>query len=187
MIRVRAVGESPPLSTAADLRQIPCHLRINVLPGDIQAVRSLVERTGFFHCDEVDIAVELVNDHLAHGPASGYHFVFADLNPGLVGYACYGPVPCTQASYDLYWIVVDPEFQRHGVGRALMSAAESRIATAGGERVYIDTSGREQYAPTRAFYETNGYQCEARLKDFYAPGDDRVIYTKVLNTRLANG
>jgi hypothetical protein len=53
--------------------------------------------------------------------------------------------------------------------------------------VYIDTSGRAQYASTRAFYEKNGYVCEARLKDFYAPGDDRVIYSKVLDKTAVVG
>jgi ribosomal protein S18 acetylase RimI-like enzyme len=162
-------------------------LRTEVLPRDRESIRRLVGLTGFFHADEVDIAVELVDEHLARGPASGYHFVFADKDGAVIGYACYGAVPCTRNSYDLYWIAVDPAFQRHGLGRALTSAAESLIAEAGGERVYIDTSGREQYASTRAFYEKNGYACEARLKDFYAPGDDRVIYSKVLDKTAVVG
>ena len=182
MSQPRSTVHQPTLHTAAPVLPFRCRWRTEVLLPDSPAVRSLVERTGFFHPDEVDIAVELVDEHLARGPASGYHFVFAinEVDEALIGYACYGPVPCTRSSYDLYWIAVNPDFQRHGFGRALMSAAESRILDAGGERVYIDTSGRGQYASTRAFYERNGYACEARLKDFYAPGDDRVIYMKVL-------
>jgi ribosomal protein S18 acetylase RimI-like enzyme len=148
---------------------------------DSEAVRKLVERTGFFHPDEVDIAVELVDEHLVRGSASGYFFVFADQGDALIGYACYGAIACTRSSFDLYWIAVDPVFQKNGLGRALISAAEALISEAGGQRVYIDTSGRQQYAPTRAFYERCGYKCEARLEDFYAPGDDRVVYTKALH------
>ena len=107
-------------------------------------------------------------------------FVFAEIGTTLAGYACYGPIPCTTASFDLYWIAVDPRHQRHGIGRALMAAVQSQVTALGGERIYIDTSGKEQYAQTRAFYERNGFYCDARLKDFYAPGDDRVIYAKVL-------
>jgi ribosomal protein S18 acetylase RimI-like enzyme len=160
-----------------------CQLRIEVVPGDRHAVRTLVECTGFFNRDEIEIAVELVNERLAHGPASGYEFVFADVDALLAGYACYGAIPCTSGSFDLYWIAVDPRFQRQGIGAMLMADVESRIAAAGGERIYIDTSGRGQYEPTRAFYERNGFRCEARLKDFYAPGDDRVIYVKALAKR----
>jgi ribosomal protein S18 acetylase RimI-like enzyme len=155
-------------------------LRDDVVPKDRELVRAIVERTGFFRTDEVEVAVELIEERLARGAASGYSFLFAEIENGPVAYACYGAVACTIGSFDLYWIAVDPRFQRHGVGRRLMSAVEGRIAAAGGRRIYIDTSGREQYAATRAFYERNGYRCEARLVDFYAPGDDRVIYVKTV-------
>jgi ribosomal protein S18 acetylase RimI-like enzyme len=176
----------PPLvagQAATDAAGTPCSLRTVVLPGDRDAVRALVERTGFFHSAEVEIATELVEEHLAQGPRCGYHFVLADLDNALAAYACYGPISCTTASFDLYWIAVDPRFQRRGIGRLLMSTVESRIAAAGGDRIYIDTSGRDQYASTRAFYECSGFRCEARLRDFYGPGDDRAIYVKALVER----
>lgn len=156
-------------------------LRDVVTPADRERVRKLVDATGFFLPAEVDVAVELVDERLARGPASGYHFVFADRGAELAGYACYGPIACTVASFDLFWIAVDPACQRLGMGRQLLSTVESRIAFAGGQRVYVDTSGKPQYAATRAFYERTGFRCEARLTDFYAPGDDRVIYVKLLS------
>jgi ribosomal protein S18 acetylase RimI-like enzyme len=156
-------------------------LRDAVGPEDCAAVREIVEGTGFFRPDEVAIAVELVEERLARGPSSGYRFVFAEADGAVAGYACYGPIACTVSSFDLYWIAVAPRFQRRGVGGMLMSAVESRIAAAGGSRIYADTSGRAQYAPTRAFYGRSGFECAARIKDFYAPGDDRVIYVKVLS------
>jgi ribosomal protein S18 acetylase RimI-like enzyme len=157
-----------------------CRLRYDVAPGDCEAVRAMVHRTGFFNRDEVAIAAELVEARLTDGEASGYLFVFAEWEGALAGYACYGAIPCTSASYDLYWIAVVPNFQRHGIGRMLVEAVESQVAARGGKRIFIDTAGREQYQPTRAFYERSGFRCEARLKDFYAPGDDRVIYSKTL-------
>ncbi len=155
-------------------------LRDTLSTRDRGIVKSIIESTGFFRPDEVAVAVELVDERLSRGTASGYHFVFAELGDAVVGYACYGPIACTTASFDLYWIAVDLRFQRHGIGRLLIEAVESRVASAGGERIYIDTSARPQYAPTRAFYEDNGFCLEARLADFYAEGDDRVIYVKTL-------
>ena len=156
-------------------------LRDEVLATDPDAVRKLVERTGFFRPDEVDIAAELVDERLARGLASGYHFVFATIDGQVAGYACYGPIACTIGSYDLYWIAVDPGFQRRGLGRQLMAEVEARVAEMGGQRIYIDTSGKTQYAPTRHFYERSGFRCEARLADFYASGDDRMIYVKAVD------
>lgn len=149
--------------------------------GDADAVREIVASTGFFRSDEIDVAVELVEERLARGPASGYHFVFAECGSETIGYACYGPIACTIASYDLYWIAVLDSARGRGIGRRILSEAERAIQAAGGARVYIETSGRADYASTRAFYERCGYRLEATLADFYAPGDDRLTYVRVLS------
>ena len=157
--------------------------RNDVRAGDPNAVGQLVAATGFFSDAEKDVAVELVDEALARGAASGYFFVFADspVNAGkLDGYSCYGPIPATASSFDLYWIAVAPSVQRNGLGRELLEETERRAAEAGATQMFVDTSGREQYAPTRAFYERMGYDKAAELTDFYAPGDAKIIYAKVL-------
>lgn len=161
----------------------PCSavpLRDETQAPDRDAVRRIVESTGYFAPYEVDVAVELVDERLAKGLASGYYFLFAEREGETIGYACYGPIACTRHSYDLYWIAVDAAHQRSGWGRRLLAASEQRIRQAGGQRIYIETSNRAQYATTRAFYERCGYVCEAVLRDFYAPGDDKVIYVRAL-------
>ena len=158
----------------------PFTFRYDVVPEDRDRVRQIVESTGFFYAPEVEIAVELVEERLNRGAESGYHFVFADRGGTTRGYACYGPIACTLASFDLYWIAVENGCRGQGLGRALLAEAERRIRGQGGQRVYIETSGRAQYVPTRAFYERCGYALEATLKDFYAPGDDKWIFVKAL-------
>jgi ribosomal protein S18 acetylase RimI-like enzyme len=154
--------------------------RDRVVPNDRLAVRRIVESTGFFRPDEVDVAVELVDERLAKGDASGYYFLFAEEAGRTIGYACYGPIACTVGSYDLYWIAVDRDQQGRGLGRHLVTESEHRIRERGGRRVYIETSGRPQYLPTRGFYERCEYQTAAILPDFYDAGDDKVILVKTL-------
>jgi len=154
--------------------------RYDVTPADRDVVRAIVESTGFFNAAELDIAVELVDERLAKGPASGYHFVFAERDGHVGGYTCYGHITGTMASYDLYWIAVEASSRRGGLGRRLLAETERLIREAGGQRVYAETSSRSQYAPTRAFYERFGYRLEALIKDFYAPGDDKAIFVKAL-------
>lgn len=154
-------------------------LRACVTPGDRDAVRRIVEATGFFRPDETEVAVELVDEALSKGDAAGYHFIFAELDGQVVGYACYGPIACTLGSYDLYWIAVDPERQGWGIGQRLLHEAECQIVQREGRHIYIETSGRPQYAPTRAFYQRCGYEVAAVLSDFYDCGDDKVIWRKV--------
>jgi len=148
-------------------------------PEDIAAVRRIVTSTGFFRPDEIDIAAELVEERLDHGlETSGYHFVFADRAGKAAGYACFGPIPCSLTSWDLYWIAVDAGAQRGGLGRALLEAAEASIRAQGGKAIYIETSAKPQYDATRFFYEACGYVLEHVFQDFYAPGDGKAVYSK---------
>ena len=170
----------------ADTKHLPRNklhgltFRRDICSEDIERVRKLVAITGFFSPEEVEVAVELVEERLAKGEASGYHFMVAEHYGRFIGYTCYGPIPCTQSSFDIYWIAVHPDYQGRGVGRQLLKETERRIKDGGGFRIYVDTSQRVQYASTRAFYERCGYRVESLLLDFYAQGDGKVIYCKQL-------
>jgi GNAT superfamily N-acetyltransferase len=164
--------------------------RDEVREDDRQRVHRLVASTGFFTPAEQDIAVELVDETLEEGEAAGYQFIFADAGApdatdgwagiSLRGYACFGPIPSRPGSYDLYWIAVAPSEQRHGLGKQLIEEAERRAMLQGAGAMFIDTSGKPQYEPTRAFYERMGYSRHEVVCDFYAPGDDKVVYRKQL-------
>lgn len=149
-------------------------------PADRAPLEELIRATGFFNAEEVDIALELVDDRLSQGEASHYRFLVGEIGGQVAGYACWGPIPGTAASADLYWIVVHPGHQGKGAGAALLAAAEAWMAEAGRTRVYVETSTRAQYAPTRAFYLACGYGAAAELADFYAPGDGKALFLKVL-------
>jgi D-alanine-D-alanine ligase len=157
--------------------------RSTVTEKDLQKVRDITDSTGFFYPEEVDTAVELVEDRLTKGPRCGYHFLFAEQGGETVGYTSFGPIACTRESYDLYWIVVSGKFRGKGLGSQLLEQSEEAIASLGGTRVYIETSARPLYEPTRAFYLARGYTQIAELEDFYAPGDAKVMYLKVMPRR----
>lgn len=151
-----------------------------VKDADPERIRRLVEITGFFYPEEVTMAEELVQERLLKGDESGYYFILAEQYGRLVGYACYGPIACTAASFDLYWIAVHPDFQGKGLGRKILKDTEDLIKKAGGMRVYVETSQRPQYASTRVFYEHQGYRPESILEHFYGPGDGKVTFGKIL-------
>lgn len=155
-------------------------LRDVVRTDDEASVRAIVCSTGFFRPAEAAIAVELVEERLRRGAASGYRFVFADQAGRTVAYVCYGPIAGTAGSFDLYWIAVRRDCQGRGLGRRLFREVERRVRAAGGRRIYVETSGREAYAPTRAFYARCGCVIEAQLPDFYDRGDGKVIYCRKL-------
>lgn len=163
----------PDRSEAIDLRD---HVR----PQDAAAVADLVRGTGFFNDEEVAIAAELVAERLDKGAASGYEFLFAERDGALLGYSCYGRIPCSTVSWDLYWIAVAAHVQGGGLGRRLLGLTEQRVRAAGGLALYAETSGRDQYHATRAFYRRCGYQVAAVFEDFYAVGDAKDVFCKRL-------
>jgi D-alanine-D-alanine ligase-like ATP-grasp enzyme/ribosomal protein S18 acetylase RimI-like enzyme len=153
---------------------------------DSAAVRSIVAATALFRDAEIDVAEELVQTRLKKGPSSGYEFVFAEEKKEVVGYVCFGRNTLTISSFDVYWIAVHPDQQGRGIGKLLLEEAEKQIAAASGSRIYIETSHRPDYQPTRGFYERCGYSLVAVLDDFYAPGDGKATYVKVLGPASAD-
>ena len=149
-------------------------------PSDLQGVKEIVESSGFFSQEEIEVALELVQERLLKGVTSGYHFLFAEAEGRMIGYACFGPIPGTKESCDLYWIAVNNDFRGSGLGKAILEKAEQEMTDLGGRRIYVETSSREQYRPTQSFYSKCGYAKEAVLKNFYSPGDDKIIYVKAM-------
>ncbi len=142
-------------------------------------IEEITRAVGLFRDDEVAVALEVFDTAMAGSP--DYTGVGADLGGRLAGWICWGPTPCTHGTYDLYWMAVDPALHGAGVGTALVREMEGRLA--GSARlIVVETAGRPDYRPTRAFYEARGYRRAAVIPDFYAPGDDQVVYLKTLAT-----
>ena len=148
---------------------------------DIIRVFEIVESTKFFYDHEVEIAVELVTERLAHGESTEYYFVFAEVDGVTAAYSCFGPIAMSKTSFDLYWIATHNDFRGKGIGRKLLEETCNQARNMGCSIIIAETSGLEHYVPTRAFYITNKFDLEARLKDFYTMGDDKLFYTKRLD------
>lgn len=153
-------------------------LRARTRPGDADAVAALAAATAFFAAHEIAVARELAEASEAGDPH--YRMLYADGAQGLDGWAAFGPTPCTDGAWDLYWIVVHPRVQGAGLGAALVAEAARRAAAEGGRALYAETAGKPQYEPTRRFYAAQSFRCQAELPDFYAPGDAKLIYRRTL-------
>jgi len=136
---------------------------------------SVIRSTGVFNEDEVGVALELFDDS-----SGDYEFIGAFDGDRLIGYACFGPTPATDRTYDLYWIAVHRDAQRSGAGSVLISEVEHRLHARRARLVVVETSSRADYEPTRAFYRKRGYRQSATVPHYYSHGDHRVIYTKSL-------
>lgn len=141
---------------------------------------ELLKATPEFRPAEVEIAEEVIDSYLIDPIESGYYIVVAEKGPGIVGYICYGPTPLTEGTWDIYWLAVAPSQQGKGIGSALMRHAEEKIRKARGRLAIIETSGTAEYEKTRRFHSNQGYEKICCIPDFYRPGDDKIIYRKMV-------
>ena len=146
-------------------------------------IQDIAARAGVFSQEEVECVADLWQDYLSVGPVvGGYNFIVDRDGDQVLGFACYGPRDLTSGVFDLYWIAVDANTHRNGIGRRLLNATEEAVRQAGGRMLIAETSGTPHYEPTRNFYLGMGYIIEATIKDFYTEGDDLAIFVKRFNT-----
>jgi len=147
-------------------------------------IEKIVISSGNFNDVEIATALELVDEALSRGEEeSGYLFAileYGEKHREVQGYACYGPVPLTQGTYDLYWIAVNPASQGKGLGSHLLKYIEADVLRRGGRMILIETSSQESYGTTIRFYKRAGYKLTARIKNFYRMGDDKLVFLKEL-------
>ncbi len=143
---------------------------------DRDAVREALVECGAFSAEEVTVALDMVDS----GLAGDYGLPAIETEGRVRAYACIGRASLTASAWYVYWICVHPSFQGRGIGRRLQERVEEMVRDAGGDRLVVETSGRPDYQRTRSFYRQAGFTMAGRIPDFYKPGDDCVIYYKVL-------
>ena len=157
-----------------------------LVAADRSGVFRILENAGNFTPEEVATALELIDEWLELGEHSGYltYVLESQGEEGseVLGYVSFGPTPLTESTYDLYWIAVDKSKHRGGVGKKLMKFTEEEIARRGGRLLLIETSSQETYGGTIQFYERTGYELVGKIKEYYKPGDDKLIFVKRLAT-----
>jgi ribosomal protein S18 acetylase RimI-like enzyme len=151
-------------------------------PADRATVADLIVSAGNFNQAEIDCALELVDIYLTDETQIDYHVVVAEDPASRVhAYACWGPVPLTRGTFDLYWIATAPNARGRGYGRALMTYVENKALVMNGRLLAVETSSKASYASTVEFYRRLGYSETSRIRDFYDVADDKIIFVKKLS------
>ncbi len=146
------------------------------VPGDVPALKALIESSGLFPPDMLD---DMLAPYFQQVQASP-HFWLTDDENGPVAVAYYAAERMTEGTWNLYLIAVHPQHQGKGRGSALLRQVEAELTERGERVLLVETSGLPEFGRTRAFYHGNGYNEEARIRDFYQAGEDKVIFRKVL-------
>jgi ribosomal protein S18 acetylase RimI-like enzyme len=154
-------------------------IRLTV-PSDTPSLLALATATGVFKPMEIETLQEVLDDYHTANQALGHRCFTSEADSEIVGFIYYAPAPMTAGTWYVYWIAVRRELQAKGLGGELLSMAEEDIRHCGGRVLFIETSALPHYDATRRFYLKHGYEREAVLREFYAAGDDMVVFRKQL-------
>ena len=149
-------------------------------PEDTPAVVALAEATGVFKPFEIHTLREVLADFPAENRVHGDQSFVLTEGADVIGFVYHAPEPMTEGAWSLWWIVVRTDLRGRGVGTGLLKFVEDDARNRGGRVLFVETSSLPHYDPTRRFYLKHGYAEEARLRDFYAAGDDQIIFRKLL-------
>lgn len=151
------------------------------LPKDRDRLHSMLIEARVFTREEIDVAMELIDIVMKDEKQKDYKIhCMVDGQDQPVGYICYGLTPMTEGTFDLYWIVVDPNFQGQGIGSKLLDFLEKVLKGMGGRMILAETSSIPEYGETQRFYLQKGFREVGRVPDFYYHGNDRITYCKRL-------
>lgn len=150
------------------------------LPADSRALIALAEATGVFKPIEIQALGEVLADYHARERESGHRCATACLAGDPIGFVYWAPAPMTDRTWHLWWIAVRRDLHARGIGARLLALCEAEVRAAGGRLLLIETSSLPGYAPTHRFYQRHGYDAHSTVSDFYADGDDLLVFRKRL-------
>ena len=150
-------------------------------PDDSAALIDLAVTAGMFAANETEALGKVLADYFGGKLDDGHVWVTDEEEGEPCGVAYYAPDLMADRTWYLYMIAVHPDCQRRGRGTALIQHVENALRSRGERLLLVETSGLPKYDRARAFYTKCGFEQEARIRDFYAAGDDKVVFRKALN------
>jgi ribosomal protein S18 acetylase RimI-like enzyme len=142
---------------------------------DLPALEAVLDATELFPSELLE---DMTSGFLAGDVGDDVWLTLDDDGPQALAY--YVPERMTEGTWNVLAIAVDPASQGRGHGSALMRHIEETLAARGERVLLVETSGLPAFERTRAFYRGLDYDEEARIRDFYAAGDDKVVFRKAL-------
>jgi ribosomal protein S18 acetylase RimI-like enzyme len=154
----------------------------STIPADSPTLIELARATGVFKPHEMTALGEVLDDYHTTNHSLGHRAITFEQDGQILGFAYYAPAAMTDRSWYLYWIAVTKHTQSRGIGGKLLKHVEDDIRASNGRILFIETSSLPHYDLTRKFYLKHHYEQAAVLADFYANGDNLVVYSKPLNS-----
>lgn len=144
----------------------------------INSYIDITRDTKVFKTVEIEVLKEVLED-LKNNPDTTYILFEQKEGDNLLGFIIFGKIPMTDFSWDIYWLVVDINYQGKGIGKNLLKRVEDFLVKRG-EKVILraETSLKKQYTAAHKFYKKMGFKEVGIIPDFYAEKDGLAIFSK---------
>lgn len=150
-------------------------------PDDTNTLLALAEATGLFELNQIEELAQMLSQHFSdEADSQGVWLTDCDNEP--LGVAYVAPERMTDGTWNLYLIAIHPDHQKQGRGAALLQYIEQMLVERGERVLLVETSGTDDFEYVRAFYRNSGYEEEARIRDFYIDGVDKIVFRKLLRS-----
>ena len=144
---------------------------------DITDIAIPIRECGLFSPDEAEGFVSMLPELVV---ADGAHWRLLRAGNRIAG-ACYLSLePMSDDVWNLWFIGLRPDDQGRGGGSLLLAEVERIARAKAGRLMLIETSSGEGFETARAFYAARGYDREAAIRDYYRPGEDKIVFRKAL-------
>lgn len=148
-------------------------------PDDTTALIALAEASGLFDPNQTDDLAQMLDKHFRDRNET-QDIWLTDYDNEPVGIAYIAPERMTEGTWNLYLIAVHPDRQKQGRGKALLQHLEKMLTERGERVLLVETAGTDDFEYVRKFYRQNGYDEEARIREFYTAGVDKIVFRKAL-------
>lgn len=143
---------------------------------DIPHLKTVLDSIDLFPSEYLD---DMISDYFNNPETEDIWFTVLE-NDVPIAIAYCAPEKFTSGTYNLLAIGVRKDIQDKGIGKQMMAYLEAVLRQAGHRILIVETSSHLQ--KTRGFYRKCNYTEEAVIRDFWAEGDDKVIFWKRLIT-----
>ena len=154
---------------------IACNIR-PVVSKDLSDLKTVIDANELFPSEMLD---DIMSDYFSNDNSHEIWLTSTVENqPVAIAYCA--PEKMTEGTWNLYLIAVHPNHQGQGIGTAMVSHTEQILAVQGERILLVETSGLDSFTKTRSFYQGCGYEEEARIREFYQAGEDKIVFRKSL-------
>ena len=146
-----------------------------VVESDIANLKTVIDSSELFPSEMLDEMVSL----FLTGKEDCVWWTGDSEQPTFVAYCA--PEKMTEGTWNLYLIAVHSSLQGGGIGTKVIQHLEKQLVNDKSARILlVETSGLPEFEQTRKFYIKNKFVEEARIRDYYKAGEDKVVYRKAL-------